>query len=463
MSAKFGTSGLRGLVSELTEDVIARHVRAFIAVCETGSALYVGQDLRASSPRITADVRAAARKAGCRVIDCGALPTPALALEAHRTGGSAIMVTGSHIPADRNGLKFYSRTGEITKAEEQAILAQLDEVPRKSAAPGTCSAETGAATRFVTRYLEAFGQQVLSGRRIGLYAHSAVGRDMLGQILSGLGAHIVELDRLETFIPLDTEAIDPDTRIRIRTWVTEHALDALVSTDGDSDRPLLADETGQIVPGDILGQITAESLRAETVVTPITSNSGITRKGFATLQQTRVGSPYVIAGMQQAAGRVVGYEANGGFLLGFDAQGPCGPLPALVTRDSVLPLLATLVAAQGGTLSARVAREPDIVTQSARLQDVPLAHSQTLVSALAENTSTRMAFLSALDVTERALDLTDGVRMCLTEDRILHIRPSGNAPELRLYVEARTLESAAVLLEKAMRSLQRQLGLAPSA
>lgn len=148
------------------------------------------------------------------------------------------------------------------------------------------------------------------------------GRDVLAGILKGLGAEVIALGRADHFIPVDTEAVDPETRERIAGWVKSDALDALVSTDGDSDRPLLADETGQIVPGDILGQITAEALKARAVVTPISSNSGVTKKDcFDTVSRTRIGSPYVIAGMEDIGGRVVGYEANGGFLLGFEADG----------------------------------------------------------------------------------------------------------------------------------------------
>jgi phosphomannomutase len=100
--------------------------------------------------------------------------------------------------------------------------------------------------------------------------------------------------------------------------VADHALDALVSTDGDGDRPLLADGEGRVVPGDILDQITAAAVGAEVVVTPVSSNSGFDLSGrFARVIRTKIGSPYVIAGMAAAGGRVGGYEANGGFLLGF--------------------------------------------------------------------------------------------------------------------------------------------------
>jgi phosphomannomutase len=297
----------------------------------------------------------------------------------------------------------------------------------------------------------------LTGRRIGLYAHSSVGCTALANILLGLGAEVVELGRSEEFIPVDTEAVDPNIRRQISDWVSDHALDALVSTDGDADRPLLADEMGAIVPGDIMGQITAEYLGAETVVTPISSNSGVLRKGFVQVVTTRIGSPYVIAGMEAAGGAVVGYEANGGFLLGFDAKGPCGPLAALLTRDCALPLVAVLVSAGQGGVAARVAREPPVLTRAARLQGVPTEKSAALIGRLESDTAARAAFLTPLGLQEAALDLTDGLRMTLKDGRVLHLRPSGNAPELRVYVEGADAAAAEALLTAALDRLEEAL------
>ena len=107
MPPKFGTSGLRGLVTELTPDLVGAHVAAFLRACPVGTGLFVGRDLRPSSPDIAGMVADAARAAGIQVTDCGAVPTPAL-LCSDGAGASAVMITGSHIPADRNGLKFYT-------------------------------------------------------------------------------------------------------------------------------------------------------------------------------------------------------------------------------------------------------------------------------------------------------------------------------------------------------------------
>jgi phosphomannomutase len=77
-----------------------------------------GGDLRDSTPRITQAVAKAVADGGYKLVVLRADPTPALALRSMGAGAPGIMVTGSHIPADRNGIKFYKRHDEVLKADE---------------------------------------------------------------------------------------------------------------------------------------------------------------------------------------------------------------------------------------------------------------------------------------------------------------------------------------------------------
>src|SRR5690606_12183012 len=123
----------------------------------------------------------------------------------------------------------------------------------------------------------------------------------------------------------------------------EHRLDAIVSADGDGDRPLLMDGAGHFVRGDVLGLLASRYLGADTVVTPVTSNSAIEQIGdFSRVIRTPVGSPYVVAAMAGASGRVMGFEANGGTFVGEGISIDGRPLSPLATRDAILPLLGTL-------------------------------------------------------------------------------------------------------------------------
>lgn len=445
MPPKFGTSGLRGLVSDLTPGLVADYARAFLAACPSGTGLWVGRDLRESSWQLAECVIAAARAEGVTVTDCGAVPTPALAMAAMSAGAGSVMVTGSHIPADRNGLKFYVPGGEITKADEAGILVALGRPAGRKAAPRR--ADAGVGGDWAARYRKAFGR-ALEGMRIGVWQHSAVSRDLLVICLEAMGARVAPLGRTAEFVPVDTEAVPDAVRQQLAAWAAT-GLDAIVSTDGDGDRPLVADATGQVVPGDVLGQITAGLLGAEVVVTTVSANSGAELSGrFGRVVRTRIGSPHVIAAMQSTGGRVVGYEPNGGFLLGFAVGGPAGPLPPLMTRDSLLPIVATLIEAkQAGGLAARVAREPARFTVTDRLEEVPAEAGQALLARLAD-ASALAAFLAPFGIVDR-VDRTDGVRVWLVGGDVVHLRPSGNAPEFRVYAEAGSPATAAARMAAA--------------
>jgi phosphomannomutase len=352
------------------------------------------------------------------------------------------MVTGSHIPADRNGLKFYGLDGEITKADEEGILAALGDAPE---AEFTTIADDEALARYTARADVLAEPDALKGLTIGVWEHSSVARDMLVSVLAAHGANVLRLNRSDVFVPIDTEAVSAADTAQIAEWVHANRLDALVSTDGDADRPLVADESGAVIRGDLLGLLTARFLGADTVVTPVTSLSSIEVAGaFTRVVRTRVGSPFVLAEMARAEGRVVGFEANGGVMLGSGVALPGGVLAALPTRDALLPILAVLLAARraGKALSQLVAELPPRAARSDRLRDVPEARSAALMQKLRTDAA---GFFKQLGSVRNVSDV-DGLRFTLDTGEVVHYRPSGNAPELRCYVEADTPKRADELL-----------------
>lgn len=452
MAPKFGTSGLRGLVVELTEALITDYTRAFASSCDTGNAVSLGWDLRASSPHMAKVVADALCALGLTVENCGAVPTPALAYHAGRRGNSAIMVTGSHIPADRNGLKFYTPTGEITHLEQDGILGALG-APGREGKLGQVIDVTDCETAYVARYVDAFGSAALAGLKIGIYEHSSVARDVLHDIVRGLGGATVSLGRSEVFIPVDTEAIDPASKTLLAGWIEEHQLDAIFSTDGDADRPMVTGQDGKIVLGDVLGPLTATLLGANTICTPISSNSLVSElPQFTRVDLCRIGSPHVIAAMAVCSdgnpgAKIAGYEANGGFLLGFDADCPAGALAALMTRDAVLPAIAPLMLARqrGVSLADLVASLPPRFTAADRLQDVQSSLTLGFIDKVRANTEARRSFFDTMGQ-EVSINLLDGMRITFDNSDVIHLRPSGNAPECRVYVEAGSPDRAAALL-----------------
>lgn len=452
-SLKFGTSGLRGLATDLVGGAARRYTAAFLAHLGTaaGKRVYLGRDFRASSAAIVEDCAAAIRAAGLEPVDCGALPTPALALHAMANGGAAIMVTGSHIPADRNGLKFYTAAGEITKADEAGIATALsDTVPEGEGRAVDESALAG--DRYRQRYRGLLEVTALNGWRIGVFEHSSVARDLLVSFLTRAGAEVVRLGRSAEFVAVDTEAFS-DALFEPRFgWIDEHKLDAIVSTDGDADRPLVIDGTGEFLRGDVLGMIAARFLGADRVVTPVTSNSAIEGVGwFGRVDRTRVGSPFVIEGMEAAAqgspGAVVGFEANGGTLLGNDVVVNGKTITALPTRDAVLPMLAVLATAAklGESLAGLVKTLPVRAALADRLAHVASERSAALLKRLGEEPDYVRGFFAPVGEVESVSNI-DGLRFSLASGDTVHYRASGNAPELRCYVEGVTPGRAKELL-----------------
>lgn len=479
---KFGTSGARGRVDQMTDRVCYAYVMGFISYLKadkglrTGAAVGLAGDFRASTDRILKACAKAVHDSGCAPRYLGRIPTPALAAFGLAQGWPTLMVTGSHIPDDRNGIKFNLSSGEILKPDEEGIRAQEVEVPDElfdavgmlgaSASEQLPAEESAALDAYVARYLDFFGPDWLAGQRIGLYEHSSVARDALFQVLTGLGAEVERLGFSEQFIPVDTEAIRAEDIALAREWAASGRFDALVSTDGDGDRPLVGDENGEWMRGDVAGVLCAKALGAQALATPVSSNTLVERSGwFSEVLRTRIGSPYVIAGMQSLSARglapVVGYEANGGFLTDSDIHRGGKQLPALPTRDAVIVAIAVIGAAraQGVPISQLSASLPQRFTFSDRLKDFPSERSAERLAAFssgdqaADCAAVQAAFGTELGRVLR-IDHTDGVRITLDTGNLVHLRASGNAPELRAYTEADSAAQAQALNERCLKILE---------
>jgi phosphomannomutase len=459
-SVAFGTSGARGLVVDFTPEVCAAFTHAFMCVmadqfCFKQVALAI--DNRPSSYAMAMACAKALQQLDIEPIYYGVVPTPALAYTAMLDNIPCIMVTGSHIPFDRNGLKFYRPDGEISKADEQAILAAdapfeaFDERP-------TLVADGRAATNYVERYASLFKGPWLTGKKIGIYEHSSAGRDLYAGLFTQLGAEVVSLERSDQFVPIDTEAVSPEDQAKALAWSDKYGFDAIFSTDGDGDRPLVSDEQGVWLRGDILGLLCSKALGIEALAVPVSCNTVIASCGeFKHVELTKIGSPYVIAEfgeLSQRYARVAGFEANGGYLLGSDIQLDERPLKALPTRDALLPALMLLAAAREGGISQLVQSLPQRFTHSDRIKGFATEKSKAV---LASGIAQPQALLNRLGFEAQTIaqvSTTDGLRLTLDNGDVIHLRPSGNAPELRCYAESSSAKVAKYLVEQSLKAVQ---------
>jgi len=486
---KFGTSGRRGEVVHLTDLEIYLNALGELEYLqslkpgdggiERGSEFCFALDLRPSSTRLAHAIVRAIADAGMKPVNMGCIPTPALMFYSVSRGQGSIMVTGSHIPFDRNGYKLNTSRGELLKFHEQPINEAVARVReclynqpceassfdnrgmfKPGVAPELPVPSDAARQQYLDRYIAFFGPGSLHGYRLAVYQHSAVGRDLLADLLQRLGADVVVCGRSDEFVPIDTENIDAAQLELIQSLVDgiSGRIDAVVSTDGDSDRPLIlgvdrASRKVRFFGGDLVGMIVAELLGADAVVVPITCNDAIDRGNLAGALEpkTRIGSPFVIAGMEAARsmGRraICGWEANGGFLTGSDIDRAGRTLAALPTRDAFLPVLAVLVAAKEKRQSLHQLFDtlPRRFSRAALLKNYPREQSREVVARFSQpGAETRTALESVFTGFGpiEKLDYTDGVRIYFASGDVVHFRPSGNADEFRIYAVADSQQRA---------------------
>jgi phosphomannomutase len=523
----FGTSGLRGLVKDITDLEAYINVKGAlryllsIGDLRANSRVVIAGDLRPSTDRIMRSCAQAVIDAGCQVENAGKIPTPALVSHAVSNARAGVMVTGSHIPFDRNGIKINKSVGEVLKSDESGITREVERVRvEEYGRSETASAfdasgmlkhardlpplDRAAEEAYLSRYLNSFNRGGLTGLCVLVYQHSAVGRDILPHILRELGAEVVTAGRSEVFVPIDTENITDEQLDRLEELViaaeaSNQPLSAIVSTDGDSDRPLVTAvvpggevEPGgrrvRFLPGDLLGIVVAEYLRADAAAVPISANDAVERRlreRKVLLEKTKIGSPYVVSALDELRGagthaRIVGWEANGGFLTGSDIVLSAGTLAALPTRDATVPILANLFGAaeQGIGLSALWDRLPARFGRAGLIDNFPVAASQRILAQLIpagdaievefggagrvvdrSHAGAAPAPLAASAITDwlkckasvarfftpaggfddiARINVLDGVRVYFHNGDVAHIRPSGNAPQLRIYANSDT-------------------------
>ena len=480
---QFGTSGVRGLVKDMTDQVCFSYVTAFLQylhekhLISTNGKMGIAGDLRNSSPRIMNAAAAACVEMGFEPVNYGHIPSPAIALFGLKEKIPTIMVTGSHIPDDRNGIKFNTPLGEILKPDEEGIRAQEVSLSTKLfTANGELNKPNylpisleDANNYYIQRFIDFLPENCLAGKHIGLYEHSSVSRDCFKVILEQLGASVISLGRSDVFISVDTEAIRPEDVKLARQWSKEHNFDCIISTDGDGDRPLISDEYGNWLRGDVAGILCAQYLQADTAITPVSSNSALEKSVlFNNTIRTKIGSPYVIEAMQQAEKidekrRVIGYEANGGFLQQTTILMNNKVLSSLPTRDAVIVPLAIILLAKLNELSISelVKTLPQRYTYSDRLKNIPTVTSKKILSNmvmgdLATNITTIKVFFPQLGE-PISIDETDGVRITFNNDDVVHFRPSGNAPELRCYTETESEMSSQELNEQCINAIKMRI------
>lgn len=431
----FGTDGVRGLANgPLTADLALSLAQATAVVLGQGRSAearraagrrltaVVARDPRISGHFLSAAVEAGLASSGVDVYDAGTLPTPAAAfLIADIDADFGVMISASHNPAPDNGIKIFARGGvKLPDVVEQRIEAAID---------GPKLQPTGAEVGRISRFADAEDRYVV--HLLGSLPHRLDGLHVVIDCAHGAASGVSPETFRDAGARVTVIGADPDglnindgvgsTHLGVLSRaVVDAGADVGIAHDGDADRCLAVDASGNIVDGDQIMAILAVAMKSrgrlkdDTLVATVMSNLGLHRAmaghGIRVLT-TAVGDRYVLEAMNE-----------GGFSLGGEQSGHVIMSEYATTGDGLLT---------GLHLVAEMAAQQKPLAELASIMTV---YPQVLVNVKGVDRS-RVGDEVVQDAVARA-----SAELGLS-GRVL-LRPSGTEQLVRVMVEAASEEDA---------------------
>jgi phosphoglucosamine mutase len=414
----FGTDGVRGIVGEfLTEELVERLGRAATLWAGDETRVFIGRDTRASGPALERAFARGVVSAGGHAVLGGVLPTPAVALLRLDLG---VVISASHNPPEYNGVKFFDREGlKLVDEQEEEIEALLD----APATNGGTVDEVGIATdSYLEHVLERFGSD-LSGLRIVVDCANGAYAGLAPEAFEKLGAevHAIGDEPDGDNINVGSGA----THLRtLQQTVTGLGFDLGVAFDGDGDRMLAVDASGNAIDGDQIVAVLALHRRVELVAVTVMTNLGFHRlmeEHGIRVVTTEVGDRYVLEALRREAG-VLGGEQSGHVIW----------LDGHVTGDGLVAALLLCAALEGRTLEEAVS----VLERLPQVKRDVRVRTKEIPPALREEID--------------RLGTGNGGRVL--------VRASGTEPVVRVLAEAETLPEAENLCGTIASLVARQLG-----
>jgi len=429
----FGTSGIRGTFGESITSTLTIDVGRAVAA-EGAQRVVVGRDARVTGDILLQSLAAGLRESGADVVSVGVASTPTVARAVSWYDADAgIVVTASHNPPSGSGLKLWNPNGmAYTEAQRAEIRRRSHEEDFELArydAVGRFESATDAADRHVDAILAS------AGSHEGLDVVVDVGNGT-GQVtvdaLQTAGASVTTLNaqRDGTFPGRPSEPT-AETTVALQRLVAATDADFGVAHDGDADRMMAVDETGQFVDGDQLLAVFAAHVAqpGASVAAPLNTSLAVAdrlAKDDVSIIRTPVGDGHV-AERASEPGVAFGGEPSGAWIWPDETLCPDGPYAAMV--------LATLVDEHGplSSLVANVDRYP------IRRQSLEVTQKESVIDAVARR----------VQEDYDAVDTMDGVRVD-TGDGWFLVRASGTEPLVRVTAEARDSDRSDELLSRAI-------------
>jgi phosphoglucosamine mutase len=448
MARLFGTDGVRGLANgsltaELALDlsVSAAHVLADLGTFAGHRPVaVVGRDTRISGQFLEAAVVAGLASAGVDVLLLGELPTPGVAWLTGELGADlGVMLSASHNAMPDNGIKFLARGGvKLDDAIEVVIEKRLREPWERPIGGKVGRVRTHqTAVADYAGHLVATIQHPLAGLKVVLDCAHGAAWEVGPQALREAGAEVVAICAEPDGLNINDGCGSTHLEV-LQAAVLEHRADAGFALDGDADRCLAVDASGEVVDGDqilailALAMREAGELKSDTVVATVMSNLGFVQAMRAAgigVRQTKVGDRYVLEAMK-LSGFSLGGEQSGHVIMSRHATTGDGLLTALHVLDRMADTGASLA-----ELAGVVTRLPQV------LVNVPNV----------DKSRADEDFVLAAAVAEAEAELGDSGRVLL--------RPSGTEPLVRVMVEAATADQARQIADRLAAVVDQQLAL----
>jgi len=429
--ALFGTDGVRGvanvdLTAELALDlaVAAAHVLGEVgAISKIRPKAIVGQDSRASGEFLEAAIVAGLASAGVDVYKVGVLPTPAIAHLVATSGADlGVMISASHNPMPDNGIKFFAKGGgKLDDALELAIENRLNEPWDRPVGKdvGRVIVDESAAERYIYHLLSSLSVN-LSGIKVVVDCANGAASEVAPEVYARAGAEVIAISNQPNGLNINENCGSTHLENLIAA-VRKHGADLGIAHDGDADRCLAVDASGNLVDGDYILAILAKEWKVQTVVGTVMTNLGfikaMTENGIA-FEKTPVGDRYVLENML-ANGHKLGGEQSGHIIMRDFANTGDGLLTALQLMSVMAKSKKSL-----SELAKIMVRFPQVLINVDGVNKANLTTSKAIAAAIGDSESKLGA-----------------------NGRIL-LRASGTEPLVRVMVEAESEVVAGEIAQK---------------
>jgi len=354
MGKYFGTDGVRGIANrELTPELALRLGRCGGMVLTGGTArpkVAIGRDTRISGAMLESALTAGLLSIGADVVRLGVVTTPAVAYLTRRDGRlyAGVMISASHNPVEDNGIKFFGGDGFKLPDEKEAEIERLldapaDALPRpEGAGVGTVRDDPEAKFRYL-EHLKSTVSGSFAGLRIALDCANGAASELAPRVFRDLGAEVTAIGAKPDGLNINA-GVGSTHPEALAAKVKETGADIGLAFDGDADRLIAVDETGEIVDGDYVLCICGDAmkragrLKRDTVVATVMSNLGFFRAaeelGLRTVQ-TAVGDRYVMEEMVRGGYNLGGEQSGHVIFLDYSTTGD-GLLTALQLVDTMI-------------------------------------------------------------------------------------------------------------------------------